>query len=323
MFRTEISIPASTITIDHRSQIMTIGSCFSDRMGQYLLDHKFRALANPFGVVFNPVSIFQLLENAIDLKPPDPTGYVQSDGLFKHLDFHSDFNGHNVLEVEQSIVSVVEKVHSFLKDADVLIITLGTAIVYEYLKTSQIVANCHKIPQKEFKKSRVSSTSIYEAFQKLYQSLSSFNDGLQIIYTVSPVRHIKDTLIENGSSKSILRCSCDVLTESFDQVSYFPSYEIMLDDLRDYRFYKEDMLHPNITAERYIWNKFAETYFTEKSLSSIKEWQKLRKAIDHKPFNPKSDLHQKFVAETITKVDQFSDRFDVSEEMNSLKQQLR
>ncbi|MEM8565613.1 MAG: GSCFA domain-containing protein, partial [Bacteroidota bacterium] len=257
-----------------------------------------------------------------DIEPPNPSGYVKSDGLFKHLDFHSDFAGHSIFEVEQDILEALTNAHSFLKNTDVIIVTLGSAIVYEYLKTSHTVANCHKISQKEFKKVKIYSTQITEAFTKFYHKLSAFNSRVQIILTVSPVRHIKDTLMENSASKAILRSTCDELFNNHKKVSYFPSYEIMLDDLRDYRFYSEDMLHPSITAEQYIWNKFAKTYFTEKSLLLIKEWNKVRKAIHHIPLNPKSKAHQKFVSETIIKVQQFSNRFDVSNELDILKRQL-
>ncbi|MEM9857617.1 MAG: GSCFA domain-containing protein [Bacteroidota bacterium] len=323
MFRTELSILKAPFSISHTSRIMTLGSCFSDEIGRYFSHYKFNTLVNPYGVIFNPLSLFRLITKTIDLKSPAKDSYVVSEGLYKHLDFHSNFSATSLSKLEERIVSTTHQTHNFLKKADILVVTLGTAVAYEYLKTSSIVANCHKIPQSEFKQSVITTDSIRAAFDDLVVKMRAFNRNLKIIFTVSPVRHIKDTLETNSVSKATLRTSCNDLVGEFSNVTYFPSYEIMLDDLRDYRFYKADMLHPNRTAIEYIWSKFSEAYFSERTQVLIEKWKKIRKAIDHKPLGTNSEAHQRFVYETISKVEGFSTMFDVSEELNSLREQLK
>jgi hypothetical protein len=195
--------------------------------------------------------------------------------------------------------------------------------VYENKKSKEIVSNCHKKPQINFDKFLLSQKRIVESFEKFYQELKNINKEVRIILTVSPVRHIKDTLELNSVSKSILRLTCHTLSGAYSDIEYFPSNEIMIDDLRDYRFYKADMIHPSEVAIDYIWEKFGETYFGEETLKFIGEWSKIKSALNHKPFQSDSPAHQQFLKETLSKLNQLKSRVDVSEEIEALKEQLQ
>ncbi|MEQ9165891.1 MAG: GSCFA domain-containing protein, partial [Fulvivirga sp.] len=210
----------------------------------------------------------------------------------------------------------------FLKKTDYLIITFGTAFVYELDSTAEVVANCHKVPAKNFTKKLLTQKQVLEAFEEVYQRLMDLKPDLKIILTVSPVRHIKDTLALNSVSKSTLRLTCHTLENQYENVEYFPSYELVMDDLRDYRFYKSDMLHPSAEAEDYIWNKFASTYFNDQTQSFIKEWVKIKVAIDHRPFNPASEKHQQFIKATIKKIELLPQEISFSQELEMLRNQL-
>ncbi len=321
MFRTELHIEPSVNKIGLNTPILTIGSCFSDNIAHKLSDNKFDVLANPFGTVYNPISIFKLLDNASNGEHPNTKGIVENDGLYAHYDFHSSFSKTNEKELITSINKAVNETNAYLKETQYLIITFGTAFVYE-LASTEVVANCHKVPARNFKKKLLTQKQILEGFDQVYKTLFSHNPKLKIILTVSPVRHIKDTIQLNSVSKAILRLTCHTLESQYENASYFPSYELLMDDLRDYRFYKSDMLHPSIEAEDYIWNKFSFTYFDASTQDFIKEWTKIKSAIDHKPFNPQSDKHQQFIKTTIKKIEAMPAIIDFNKEIQLLKNQL-
>jgi hypothetical protein len=322
MFRTELHIEPSANKVGLQTPILTLGSCFSNNIASKLASNKIPVLANPFGTIYNPISIFKLLDQACNKEYPSKEAIVENDGLFAHYDFHSSFSKSNESEVITAINEAVDDTHTFLETTQFLIITLGTAFVYEVGSTSEVVANCHKVPSRNFNKKLLTQTQILEAFKKTHQTLSKAYPHLQIILTVSPVRHTKDTIPLNSVSKSTLRLTCHTLENQYDNVNYFPSYELLIDDLRDYRFYKSDMLHPSSDAEDYIWNKFSTTYIDDSSLGFIKEWTKIKTAIDHKPFNPLSDKHQQFIKSTIKKIEALSKSVNCEDELHSLKRQL-
>lgn len=321
MFRTELKIQGPNEKINHKTPVLTIGSCFSDCMGNRFQANKFDVLSNPFGTCYNPLSIFKLLETALANHPAEAEGYVQTQGLWAHHDFHSSFSSVEKSVLEHNIHAAISSTHSFLKKTRWLIITFGTAIVYEHNETETWVNNCHKLPAHIFTKSMLSPMDIIESFEDVYKELSAHIPDLNIILTVSPVRHTKEGIENNAVSKSILRLAAYEL-QQYDNVHYFPGYEIMLDDLRDYRFYKSDMIHPNEDAEKYIWNKFSEAFFENKTKELIKDWQKILRAINHHPFNVKSDQHQKFLKETIARINTMQGSFDVSKEIELLKAQI-
>jgi len=323
MFRTEISIPQSPVRVSHKTPIITIGSCFSDCMGARFSEDKFQVLPNPFGTVYNPLSIAKLLSYAASNKLPDEDTYVQTHGLWANYDFHSAFSHENKDTLKARIEMAVQQTHSFLQETKWLIITLGTAFVYDRKDNDETVANCHKLPAKDFSKRLLTTEEIVSELNKTVAELSSQIKGLDVILTVSPVRHIKDTIEQNMVSKSTLRLATNQLEEQRDNIKYFPSYEIMMDDLRDYRFYKSDMIHPNDEAENYIWTKFSETYFDDITQDLLKEWTKIKAAVNHKPFNPDSANHQKFLKQTIDRLLQLHNKFDISAELEKLEKQLK
>lgn len=319
MFRTELNITPSDIKIGLHDPILTIGSCFSDSIGSKFSENKFNVLANPFGTVYNPISIFKSLELSFENYQASEDGFVENEGLFSHYDFHSSFASTDKIELENNLATAISSTSKFSKELKFLIITFGTAFVYERKDNHQIVANCHKVPAKEFEKKLLTQKQIIEAFEALYPKLP--ND-LNIILTVSPVRHIKDTLEMNSVGKSTLRITCDTLSKEYKNISYFPSYEILLDDLRDYRFYASDMLHPTPEAENYIWNKFSNAYFDDQTKEFIDSWGKIRAALSHRPFNPESDKHQSFLKSTIKKIETLEVNLDFNKEIKMLKDQL-
>lgn len=323
MFRTELTIPKADFNISHSSNLITIGSCFSVCMGSRFASNKFHVLANPFGTVYNPVAIANLLNYSTRKLYPEEHTYSQSGELWTNYDFHSSFSDPDKAIVEKRVVEAIDRTHDLIKASNVLIITLGTAFVYERVDNGYIVANCHKQPARYFNKRLLTAQQVVTSLEPILHKLADEQKGLRIILTVSPVRHIKDTLERNSASKAILRVACDELVSRHEQLHYFPSYEIMLDDLRDYRFYKADMIHPTEVAEDYIWDKFSGTYFNEETKGLIKEWQKIRAAVNHKSFNPNSKSHQQFVVQTIKRIQQLEKYLDVEEELEYMTKQLK
>ncbi|MEO9803081.1 MAG: GSCFA domain-containing protein [Reichenbachiella sp.] len=317
-FRTEYHPKSSSMQIRHESNLLTVGSCFSDNVGQKLLDSKFSVQLNPFGTVYNPISIFDLLLS----REVDAEKFVEVGGQYFHLDYHSQFTSRDKGTLKTVLELKKKEITAYLSTADFVFITLGTAFVYERKSTAEVVANCHKLPQKNFTKRLLTIEEMISSFQQLKSYLNTVNPSLQFIFTVSPVRHIKDGIVENQLSKSLLRVLCHELTRD-EKIEYFPAYEMMMDDLRDYRFYKNDMIHPTEMAEDYIWNKFQQTYFSDQTQKIVKEWDKVRVALAHRPFNPDSESHQKFISDQLKKLDVFSEYFSITEEKRVFENQLR
>lgn len=321
-FRTEVRLTESKNRIDFKDSMITIGSCFSDDIGMKLRDNKFEVNKNPFGTVYNPLSIHALLRSSLNDNVPRENGYLKRDEAWFHYDFHSVWHGSTKEDLQTRLVEVLKSVKADLQSCKYLIITYGTSWVYEQKETKEVVANCHKISQNHFEKRLLTQKKIIESFEHLYSALKRLNKELKIILTVSPVRHIKDTLELNSVSKSVLRISCHTLTEAYPDVEYFPSYEIMMDDLRDYRFYKSDLIHPSEVAVDYIWEKFCQTYFDQATIEFIGEWSKIRSALAHKPFQPNSPAHQQFLRATLRQLNRLSATVDVREEIDYIQQQI-
>jgi hypothetical protein len=321
-FRTELHTSFSSKRISLSDSILTIGSCFSDAIGTQLISNKVKTFVNPFGTIYNPHSIHKVIQYAQSNRIPDKNSFVQRQDLNFHYDFHSHFSSIEQPEFEKQLQSVISAAHTFLADADWLMITYGTAWVYELIETKEIVANCHKMPPSQFNKFLMTQKRILDSFESMYVDIKLLNPGIQIILTVSPVRHTKETLELNSVSKSILRVACHTLSQQYGDVEYFPAYEIMLDDLRDYRFYKSDMIHPSEVAEDYIWQKFAEQYFSDELKAFLPKWKAIRSALNHRPFHAESAAHQKFINETIQRLEELKDVVNVDDEITSLKNQV-
>lgn len=322
IFRTPLAVSKSLhpITIGHA--LLTVGSCFSDMLGNQLTKNKFKVSVNPFGTIYNPASLHKALRYTMYNELPMSGTYIEQEGVFSNYDFHSSFSHIDQTSIEKRIKEVIGFNHFFLKDCNHLIITYGTAWVHERNDTKEIVANCHKVPSQKFSKRLLTLEEITTSFDELYRDMKLFNPQLKIIITVSPVRHIKETLELNSVSKAILRLACHTLSETHTDVDYFPAYEILLDDLRDYRFYASDMIHPSADAEKYIWEKFIEQYFDERSVCFLEKWNKVQTALTHKPFHPQSAAHQRFLKDTLLILHELKSTVNVDPEINSVQHQL-
>jgi hypothetical protein len=320
--RTKVVVEESQNKIGLNSKIVTIGSCFSEVLGSYLLANKIDCLANPFGTIFNLASLSNLIVNEEESVKRNDNFFFKNEDTFFNYNYHSSFAATNLEDLNNTIKTAHKRLDEFIQNADYLIITLGTSLVYELKSHNRIVSNCHKQNADLFEKKLLSIEEQKGIFRQLYNYLKNKNKNLKIILTVSPVRHLKDTLTLNNVSKSVLRLLCHELTQMYKNVVYFPAYEIMIDDLRDYRFYKNDLIHPSELAENYIITNFSEAYFELLLKEFIKEWQKIKLAIAHRPFNEKSKSHQEFLRKTTEKLNAFKNIVSVENELKLLEKQI-
>lgn len=281
--------------IDYNSQLLLLGSCFSENIGEKLDYFKFQSLQNSFGILFHPKAIENLILNAINQRE-----YLEED-IFNHnerwhsFEAHSQLSSHSKKEILGQLNEAISSTFQQLQKSSHLIITLGTAWVYRHIESDSIVANCHKVPQKKFLKELLSINEISESLESMIALIRDINPKVNFIFTVSPVRHLKDGFIENQQSKAHLISAIHEVVEPKKQLFYFPSYEIMMDELRDYRFYAEDMIHPNQTAINYIWEKFSENWISDSAKEVMNKVDSIQKRRSHKPFNPNSEKHKKFL----------------------------
>jgi lysophospholipase L1-like esterase len=320
-FRTELHIPPVPDVLSLNAQVLTLGSCFADVMGSRLAGNKFRVLVNPFGVIFNPVSLAKVLASTSGPESLN-SGIVERDGRWYHYDLHSQWSAASPEEMDRQTQELLVPVRRFFQQTDVIILTLGTAYVYRLQRTGELVANCHKMPAAHFKKELLSPGQVTEALHNVFTQVHHQRPSVRIILTVSPVRHLKDGIAENQVSKSILRVACHELVNQFPFVHYFPSYELMMDDLRDYRFYKPDMIHPSELAEEYIWQKLTEVYLTAAERSILADWEKIQRALAHKPFHPESAGHRQFLRKLLERLRGINPVLDVGPEIARLEAQL-
>lgn len=325
IFRTELSIPASQNLIDHTQSLLTIGSCFSQHIGHRLQKYKFKCISNPFGTVFNPISIAKLLHRAKEKKYATEDELMLSHGVWVHPDFHSslcDSDKHHTLS---NINNSIKTVHEVLLEIKFLFVTLGTSVGYRLLKNNAIVANCHKLPASDFEKINISVEEGYKALKDIMNQFYKINPELHIVLTISPVRHIKDGIIENSFNKGRLHAIVEKLLGDGGNISYFPAYEWLMDDLRDYRFYDEDLIHPNEVAIEYIWQKFGKHFFDYNTAELCKKVDHIIKASQHRPFNPLTEEHIKFKnnqLESIQLLTQEHPYLDFTEEKNIIEKGL-
>jgi len=293
--------------ISYNTKVFLLGSCFAENIGDKFEYYKFQNYVNPFGILFHPVAIHNLVAKALQGKK-----YTDEDVFLNNEQFHS-FDAHSKLS--QSTKSLMlhqlnaasQKTGHYLKQSSHVIITLGTAWVYKYLETNKVVANCHKIPQQQFKKHILSVQDIVHALQSIISQVKQVNPNVNFIFTVSPVRHIKDGFVENTQSKSHLITAIHQVLDN--QSHYFPSYEIMMDQLRDYRFYNDDMIHPSNKAVQYIWDSFKEVWFDDTTEKTMQTVALIQKGLQHKPFNASSEAHIKFLEQLVAKQEQLQKQF--------------
>lgn len=280
--------------IDYTSNILLFGSCFSENITKKLEYYKFQNFSNPFGILFHPLAIENLVTNAINNKE-----YSENDIFFHNerwhcFDFHSELSNSSKDEFLKKLNKTINLTNQQLHNSTHIIITLGTSWVYRHIESDKIVANCHKISQKKFLKELLSADEVIKSLESIILLVKTINPKIEFIFTVSPVRHIKDGFVENSISKAHLITAINEIIDPKKHIHYFPSYEIMMDDLRDYRFYNSDMIHPNETAINYIWNQFKYTWIHQDSNKIMEQVENIQRGLAHKPFNPDSNQHQIF-----------------------------
>lgn len=310
-FFTEILIPEFTWKMDYSKSMMLMGSCFTENIGQKLLDQKFDVDMNPFGILYNPESIANSLNILLEKRIFTEDDLFQDHGLWNSFYHHSRFSDIDCNTALQKINERIASSIEFLKTADFLIITFGSAWVYEFKETGNIVSNCHKVPASEFNRFRLGVYEITENYHELLEQIWKINPNLKVIFTVSPIRHWKDGAVENQLSKATLLLAIDQLIRGFgNQVcGYFPSYEIMMDELRDYRFYAEDMLHLTPVATDYIFDRFSKVMITSESKEISKKILKLKKSMDHRPVNSKTNEYRDFIYLNLNQIEQLNAEF--------------
>lgn len=308
-FTTTIPISKSSNPIDYDSRIISFGSCFAQNIGEKLSYFKFQNTVNPFGIIFNPVSIENLVSRAVNNQL-----FTEND-IFFHNDLWHCFEVHSELTHSDKTI-FLDRLNQVLSDFHFQIfksthfqITYGTSWVYRNKSSNSIVANCHKVPQNQFEKEILSVATIEKSIQNTIDLIQKVNPNCHFIFTVSPVRHIKDGFVENQRSKAHLITAIHSSISHLPSSNYFPSYEIMMDELRDYRFYAEDMLHPSQTAIDYIWKRFSENYISEEIFATMDEVCSIQKGLAHRPFNPDSDSHQMFLTSLNEKILKLKEKF--------------
>jgi hypothetical protein len=300
-FRRELQLTAFKEQINIKNKIMLCGSCFTENLGDKLAQMLFQVEMNPNGILFNPKSILNSINSYIENKQYQSTDFFLHNEVFYSWQHHSRFSNMDPETLANDINKTQSKAHYWLKSSDWLILTLGSSFVYE-LANGEAAANCHKMPTNYFSRRLMNSIEITQDFFELFNRLEAFNPKLRIILTISPVRHLRDGFIENNRSKAMLIQAVHQLEERFANVFYFPAYELVLDDLRDYRFYAEDMTHPNYLATQYVWEKFMSACIDKDSIGWMKEINTLNAAKAHKSFHPETNAHQLFLKKNLDKL---------------------
>lgn len=292
--QTEIPIHPERNPIDYASKVVLLGSCFSENVGAKFLYYQFQHLVNPFGILFHPFAIEQLITRAIN-----ETVFTEKDLVFHNeqwhcFEVHSSLSASNKEELLRKLNNILKQFQKEIETATHFIFTYGTAWVYRFIETDRYVANCHKIPQKQFLKELASVEEIAASIDNTITLIKSSNPNVVCIHTVSPVRHVKDGMVENTRSKAHLIAGIHEVISPRDRVHYFPSYEVMMDELRDYRFYTEDLVHPSNTAIQIVWEKFAEAWVSSEAKHFQKDIETIQNGLSHRPFHPESKAHQEF-----------------------------
>lgn len=310
-FRTPVAIVQSSEKLTYEDAILTLGSCFAVNMAEKLKRFQFRCVSNPFGIIFNPISLERLVKYACaNYRFTDKDVFCYQ-GVWSCFATHSEMN-----ELEAEVI--VEKLNhrrqmltKALQISKHIMITLGTAWVYEREETGEIVANCHKLPQSHFRKRLLTVGEVSRSLERIVRCVKEINPDVKFVFSLSPVRHFKDGVVENQWSKAVLTVGLqDFLHhKSSEKISYFPSYEIVMDELRDYRFYKADLLHPNDIAVDYIWERFVETWIGPKEHLVMRKVEEVQRGLNHRSFNPYSESHARFLEQLAQKIDDLLERY--------------
>ncbi len=313
-FHIDLDIKKLSPPLTHHSKMLLIGSCFTENIGEKLKQYKFEVFENPNGILFNPVSVAESIIDCIENKIVDAEELFELNEGWHSWKHHSRFSAVHKQDALDKINASTSRAHQFLKQADVVMITLGSAWVYSLsekaplYKPGLIAANNHKAPADWFHKKLLTTEAVLQELDQVIHRLFHFNPELRIIFTISPVRHIREGLVNNNRSKAVLIQAVHHLCEKFDRLHYFPAYELVIDDLRDYRFYSEDLVHPNYHATQYVWEKFVKACMDEKTEKLMESIHSINLAYKHKPFNADSRQHQDFLQSFLEKTQALQDQ---------------
>jgi len=306
---TPVEIEKDFPHISHRDNVLVLGSCFSDNIGEKLHTSGFQTEINPFGTLYNPVSIARAIYEIEEKKKYTEDNLFYYQGLWQSDMHHGSFSDSDKETVLNHINNRISKAHNTWVNTNVILLTFGSAFVY-YNKTGEVVSNCHKRPESEFNRQRLTVEGIISIYEPLLNSLIEQNRELNIIMTVSPIRHLRDGLHQNQLSKSTLLLAIDKLKSLFPHnIYYFPAYEIMMDELRDYRFYADDLMHPSTMAIEYLWEKFTTCSFENETQQLAEECQKIYKAINHRPLHADKGTHKEFLKQIVLKINRLKEKY--------------
>jgi len=308
-FMTPINIKPLDPAINYRNKLLLIGSCFTEHIGNYLSEVKFNVLQNPNGILFDPVSVCNSLISYIHNKQYSADDLFTLNEGWHSWQHHSRFSRPGRDEALQMINESQQNAHHFLKQTDWLIITLGSSFVYHLTESGMPVANCHKAQPQTFNKHLSTIEEIVTKFDETIHQLFQFNQHLKIIFTISPVRHLRDGVVDNNRSKARLIEAVHHLVSKFDRLYYFPAYELVVDVLRDYRFYDIDLAHPNYAATQFVLEKFSENCLDVEARQLAEDIKKLVIARNHKPFNAKSNQHRQFLENQLQRTRQLQEKY--------------
>jgi hypothetical protein len=319
---TPVQVHTPPKPIRFQEAVLGMGSCFAERIGSRLAAYPMDVLINPFGTTYQPEAIARQLEMALQHPPAvDFTGFLEREGLHFHFDAYTGVYAHSQSELEEILLARMAITRDFLLKSQHLILTFGTAFQYILKSENRPVANCHKVPAKQFNKTLRQVHEMLERCLPVLEQIRSLNPELQIILTVSPVRHTREGLSENMLSKSMLRVLCHLLSEKLANTWYFPAYEMMLDELRDYRFYDRDLIHPNELAEDIIWERFATQAFDTPTLAHAQTLDEIHRDLQHDLKHPESSAARRFLEAIAEKIDAFP--YPLPREMNKLTQKMK
>ncbi len=310
--QTQVPLSAVSNQIDYESRLLLLGSCFAENIEEKLVGHKFKTFGNPFGILFHPASIERLISRSVNRQMYREEELFYLNERWHCFDVHSDLSHTRKEDLLLSLNQALLDTRQELAQCTHIMITLGTAWGYRHLSSDSLVGNCHKVPQREFKKELFSISEMETCLENMVGNVREVNTEAQLVFTVSPVRHLKDGFVENQRSKSHLIASLGqwLTTKTASELlHYFPAYELVMDELRDYRFYEADMVHPNAVAIAYIWEKFKGVWISAEAQATMEQVQEIQKGLQHRPFHPESEQHQRFMVTLQEKINKLRIRY--------------
>lgn len=310
--KTEVEKVNYKFQIDYKESILSLGSCFSVNIGEKIKQNGISIEVNPFGNLYNPISIYNIIINIINKKQYTKEDFFYDDNFWNSYNFSSLLSNTNLSLAIETANDKILSLHDYLKKSNYLFITFGTAFVYELKETKEIVSNCHKQSGNLFNYYLLSVEEIVEKWSTVIEKIHEFVPQIQIIFTISPVKYFKDSIINNSISKSTLVLACDKLCRINSTCNYFPAFEIVNEELRDYRFFANDMLHVSETAREYIWEIFQKSVFSKRSIDYMSEIEKINNAMGHKSISPDSQKYKDFCREQIKKIIFVEEKYEVS-----------